>query len=158
MPSAMNFLRRLPQWLRGCLIGAALGGVAFLAFVALFSLTPLYLLVAVFAAWGASGPQTFRALAAPATLCGAWAGGLLGMVAGALAARSRSPRPTDALAFPAWLTGGFVSLYMFLPTFVDPTERFASEPLATRAIVVIILVGLGALVGSASTALKRRLR
>jgi hypothetical protein len=72
--SVLKIFSRLPPWLRGCLIGGALGGVAFLTFVAFFALTPLHLLVAAFAAWGASGPQIFSALALPATLLGQWRG------------------------------------------------------------------------------------
>jgi hypothetical protein len=156
---AIRVFTNLPSWLRGCLVGGSLGSLAFLSFVALFSLTPLHLLVAFLAAWGGSGAETFRALALPAALLGAWTGGLFGMVIGAVAARiSKGAAPRQAMAFPGWFTGALIALYLFLPTFADPTSRFAGRPLATRVIVAAILLGLGALIGHGCAALNRRMR
>jgi hypothetical protein len=154
---AMNVFNRLPHWLRGCLAGNALGSLLFVIFVALFSLTPLYLLVTVFAAWGSSGGEIFRALALPAALGGAWVGGLVGMTIGALVGRADS-RAGQRWSFPGWLTGAVVTAYVCLPNFLDPSTKIASKPVATRVLTFVILTALGSLVGHVSGAIRRLVR
>ena len=154
---AMNVFSRLPYWLRGCLAGNALGSLLFFAFVAMFSLTPLHLLVAAFAAWSSSGGEIFSALALPAALLGAWVGGLFGMPIGALAGKAVS-RARQPWSFPGWLTGAIVTAYVFLPNFVDPTTKIASEPAATRVLTFVILTVLGALIGYAFGGIRRLVR
>lgn len=153
----MRIFGRLPYWLRGCLVGNAVGSLLFVGFVALFSLTPLFLAVAVFAAWGASGPEIFSALGLHAAVLGAWVGGLFGMPIGALAGRVAS-RQEQAWSLPGWLTGALVTAYIVLPNFVDPTARIASRPAGTRVITFAILTAFGAFIGYASSWVRRRFR
>lgn len=153
----MKGFGRLPHWLQGCLLGNAVGSLLFAGFVALFSLTPLSLVVSVFAAWGATGAEIFRALALPAALLGAWVGGLFGMLIGALAGRM-APRREQAWSFPGSLTGALVTAYVFLPNFVDPTTRIASRPAGTRVLTFAILTAFGALIGYAASWARRRFR
>jgi hypothetical protein len=142
----MKFFARLPYWIRGCVFGNLLGSVLFLAFVALFTLTPLYLIVAVFTASGAAGADMFAGLALTAALVGAWAGGLFGMPIGALVGRA-SKRRDIVWSTPGWLTGALVTAYMGLPTFLDPTTSTANEPAVMQVVVFAIMAALGALVG-----------
>jgi hypothetical protein len=153
----MNVFSRLPHWLRGCLAGNALGSLLFFTFVALFSLTPLHLLVAVFAASGSSGGEMFGALALPAALLGAWVGGLFGMPIGALAGKAASTAG-QPWSLPAWLTGAIVTAYVILPNFVDPTTKIASEPAAMRVLTFVILMALGALIGFVAGGIRRLVR
>jgi len=150
----MKIVIRLPRWLQGCLVGNVIGSLVFVAFLALYSLTPLYLLFAVFAASGTSGVRIFGALAFPAALIGAWVGGLFGMLVGALAGRTSS-NPLRPWAIPSWLTGAIVTIYLFLPNFLNPTARFASEPAVKRVLVFVILTALGALVGYVCGSIRR---
>ena len=153
----MKILGRLPYWLRGCLVGNAVGSLAFVGFVALFSLTPLYLAVAVFATWGSSGVEIFSALWLRAAVLGAWVGGLFGMPIGALAGRMVS-RQEQAWSLPGSLTGALVTAYIILPNFIDPTARIASRPVGTRVLTFAIMTGFGAVIGSASSWVRRRFR
>jgi hypothetical protein len=120
--------------------------VLFLAFVALFTLTPLYLVVAAFTASGAAGADLFAGLVRPAALVGAWAGGLFGMPVGALVGRAATRRHI-VWSTPGWLTGALVTAYVGLPNFLDPTTSTANEPAVTQAVVFAIMAALGALVG-----------
>jgi hypothetical protein len=151
----MSSFRRLPFWLLGCLAGGLIGSLFFVGFVALFSLTPLYLAAAPFLASGASGVELFRALALPATLLGAWVGGLFGMPIGAIIGRGRRASKPARWSIPGWLTGAIVTAYVFLPNFLDPTTQIASQPVATRVVSFAILASLGALIGLACTAIRR---
>ena len=153
----MKSFGRLPPWLQGCLLGNAVGSLLFFGFVALFSLTPLYLAVAVFATWGSSGPEIFHALWLRAAVLGAWVGGLFGMPIGALAGRVAS-RQEQAWSLPGWLTGGLVTAYIILPNFIDPTARIASRPAGTRVLTFAIMMGFGAVIGYASSWVRRRFR
>ena len=153
----MKVFTRLPYWLRGCLAGNALGSLLFFAFVALFSLTPLHLLVAAFAATGSSGSEIFSALALPAALLGAWVGGLFGIPIGALAGKA-DPRAGQSWSLPGWLTGAIVTAYVVLPNFVDPSTKIASEPAAARVLTFVILAALGALIGFAAGGIRRLVR
>ena len=153
----MKIFGRLPYWLRGCLVGNAVGSVLFVGFVALFSLTPLFLAVAVFAAWGSSGVEIFSALWLRAAVLGAWVGGLFGMPIGALAGRVAS-RQEQAWSLPGWLTGALVTAYIILPNFLDPTARIARRPVGLRVLTFAILMGFGAVIGYASSWVRRRFR
>jgi hypothetical protein len=154
-----GIINRLPYWLRGCLAGNLAGSVLFVVFIALFTLTPLSLAVAVFATWGASGAEVFRAYAIPAALLGAWVGGLFGIPIGTLAGRVLAGRNGEQLwSIPGWLTGAIVTAYIILPNFLDPTTRMAGEPVATRLLVFAIMAGFGAVIGFVSSRVRRRLR
>lgn len=153
----MSVLGRSPYWIRGCLGGGVVGAVLFVAFVALFTLTPLHLVAAAFTASVASGSETFLELALPTALLGGWVGGLFGMPVGALVGRV-SARSEPVWSVPGWLTGAIVTAYVILPTFVDPTTTMASEPLPMRVLVYAIMVGLGALVGYIVSGIRRLIR
>jgi hypothetical protein len=151
----VKFFHGLPSWVQGCLVGNLIGGFAFVAFLTLFTLTPLHLLFAAFAAWGSSGGGLFVALAFPAALLGAWVGGAFGIPIGALVGRTRT-RPQHAV--PGWLTGAIVTAYNFLPTFIAPNVRSASKPVAIRVLAFMIIVGLGALIGLGLGWIRRKAR
>jgi hypothetical protein len=153
----MSVLGRSPYWIRGCLAGAVIGAVLFVGFVALFTLTPLHFVVVAFTASVAIGAETFREIALPTALLGAWVGGLFGMPVGALVGRA-SARSEPVWSVPGWLTGGIVTAYVILPTFVDPTTTMASDPLPTRVLVYAIMIGLGALVGYILGGIRRLIR
>ena len=147
--------RRLPSWLQGCVVGCAIGSVLFFGFVALFSLTPLHLLVAAFAAWGSSGAEIFSALALPAAVLGAWVGGFFGMPIGAFVGKVAS-RQRERLQIPGAVTGAFVTGYVFLPNFLDSSTQFASRPATTRALTFVILISIGAFIGFVVSWVRRR--
>ena len=154
----MNVFGRLPYWVRGCLVGGLLGSVAFISFVALFTLTPLYFAVVVFTASGVTGAEMFGALALSSVLLGAWVGGLFGMPIGAVAGRVARSRREIVLAVPGWLTGAVVTAYVCLPNFLDPTTTMASEPVGTRVIVFAVMAALGALIGLIVSRISRLFR
>jgi len=154
----MNLFGRLPYWVRGCLVGSLLGSVAFVSFVALFTLTPLHYAVVVFTASGVTGVEMFGALALSSALLGAWVGGLFGMPIGAVAGRVARSRREIVLAVPGWLTGAVVTAYACLPTFLDPTTTIASEPVGKRAFVFAIMAALGALIGFIVSSISRLFR
>ena len=143
----MNDFGRLPYWVRGCLVGGLVGSVAFITFVALFTLTPLYFAVAAFTASGVTGAEMFGALALSSVLLGAWVGGLVGMPVGAIAGRVARSQRELVWAVPGWLTGAVVTAYVCLPTFLDKTTTMASEPVGTRVLVFAVMAAVGALIG-----------
>jgi hypothetical protein len=133
------------------------GGALFTALFALFTLTPLHLLFAAFAAWGTSGFELFRSLALSAALLGAWVGGFCGIPMGALAGRW-ARRPQGALRAPGWMIGAIVTAYLSLPTFIYPSAKFAQEPFVKRVLTFVIMTALGALIGYAFSWIRRLVR
>lgn len=151
----MNRNRKLPAFVQGGIIGALIGGISFLFFVALFSFTPLYFLLAIFGAWGASPVDAFVGIAPSATMLGAWIGGFIGMFAGMLNGVSRRKKGLEDRQFPGYVSGAVLATYFFLPLFLDSSSKIAGYSVTLRIITLLLFVGVGAFVGFLCTMIKR---